>query len=69
MAPLNRAAMALYKVAETKRQGSCIGKMGGGGGGVVLVSKRVEMVCLDGQISPSRAVSCLQKGGKLAHIL
>ena len=37
--------------------------------GAVLVSKGVEMVRLDGQDSSSGAVSCLQRGGKLAHIM
>ena len=68
MAPVNRAELALYNVAETETAG-LYWKIGRGGGGVVLVSKRVEMVRLDGQSSLSRAVSCLQKGGKLAHIL
>ena len=64
LAPVNRAEIALYEVAETNTQRGYFGKMG-----LVLVFKGVEMVRLEGQNSPSGAVSSLQKGGKLAHIL
>ena len=62
--PVNRAKKALYEAAETNTQGAILEKWA-----VVLVFKGVEMVRLEGQNSPSRAVSWLQKGGKLAHIL
>ena len=64
MALVNRAEIALCEVAETNTQRGYFGKMG-----AVLAFKGVEMVRLKGQNSPSGAVSCLQKGAKLAHIL
>ena len=63
MAPVHRAEIAVYEVAKTNTQRGKVGE------GLVLVFKGVEMVRLEGQNSPSGAVSCLQKGGKLAHIL
>ena len=64
LAPVKRTEIALYEVAEMNTQRGYFGKMAGCFG-----FKGVEMVRLEGQNSPSGAVSCLQKGGELAHTL